>query len=72
MRRTLGRDVNCDDGSLWLTFDRDPRDAILAVGRVPHSDRDAALLTVPALADARFATFSGNGHAGAAAMGLGW
>jgi hypothetical protein len=50
--RPIGRDVHCDSGCLWLTFDHDPRDVVLAAGQVHHCERNSRL-TVQALDDAR-------------------
>jgi hypothetical protein len=52
VQRPLGHEVHCDSGSLWLTFDRDPRDVILAAGQAHRCDRKTRLI-VQALDDAR-------------------
>lgn len=50
--RPLGREVHCDSGSLWLTFDGDSRDVILVAGQAHRCDRDTRLI-VQALDEAR-------------------
>jgi hypothetical protein len=52
VQRPLGRDVHCDKGSLWLTFDGDPRDVILIAGQAHRCDRNTRLI-VQALDEAR-------------------
>ena len=47
----LGRQVRCESGTLWLTFDGDSRDVILEAGDSLLCDRDSMLL-VQALAAA--------------------
>jgi len=50
--RPLGRDVHCDSGSLWVTFDGDRRDVILVAGQAHRCDRNTRLI-VQALEEAR-------------------
>lgn len=49
VQRPLGQTVECLDGTLWMTQDRDCRDVILFAGCRHRCDRDTALI-VQALA----------------------
>lgn len=46
--RPLGKTVHCVEGSLWLTFDEDCRDVVLAAGDRHICDRNTTL-TIQAL-----------------------
>lgn len=50
----LGREIVCLDGSLWLTYDGDPRDIMLGAGQ-HHVADCAARLLVQALEPSRLA-----------------
>ncbi len=52
VQQPLGRTVRCGSGSLWLSFDGDPRDVILAAGQAHRCDRNSLLL-VEGLENAR-------------------
>jgi hypothetical protein len=48
----MGRIVRCISGSLWLSFDGDPRDVVLAAGQAHRCDRNTPLF-VEGLEDAK-------------------
>lgn len=51
VQRPLGREVYCDSGTLWLTFDHDLRDVILEAGQTYRCQRNT-LMIMQALDDA--------------------
>jgi hypothetical protein len=51
--RPLGRVVVCDDGQLWLTFDNQPLDIVLAAGESHHCT-NSTRLSVHAMRSSQF------------------
>jgi len=43
VEQPLGREVRCDSGTLWLTFDREPQDLILEAGESHHCEHSSRL-----------------------------
>jgi hypothetical protein len=52
VHRPLGREVHCDSGTLWLTFDHDLRDVVLEAGQTYRCQLNT-LMIMQALDDAR-------------------
>lgn len=50
--RPLGRTINCETGTLWLTFDNETTDVILEAGQ-SHRCASASKLAIHALSAAR-------------------
>ena len=53
VRRPLGCEIFCKEGTLWLTFDNEPADIVLEAGESHRCSVDSALL-IQALQSARF------------------